>query len=105
MLEHIHVHRWYLGECQGAEVPLEEAVASWYDNICLPLIRIIRNQNILREFPGRTESDLYLWIIEHQGALRETYGDEVPLELAAEEFSGAHAAAQRKAVKKKDIKR
>jgi uncharacterized membrane protein YfbV (UPF0208 family) len=87
LLEHIDVHRWYLGEQKKSEVSYEEAVLSWYDQVYLPLVKIIREQHILREFPGRTEADLYLWIIEHQGMLRSTYGDEIPLETAAENFA------------------
>ena len=74
LLDHIDVHRWYLGEKQGREVPYAEAVKSWYENVYLPLVIIIREQNILSDFPGRTETDLYLWIISHQWFLREFYG-------------------------------
>lgn len=87
LYEHIAVHRWYLGEQRKAEVPYAEAVASWYDQVYLPLVEIIRQQDILREFPRRTETDLYLWIITHRWHLRETYGEEVPLEAAAEDFA------------------
>ncbi len=95
LFEHISVHRWYLGEKTGAEVPLEEAVVSWYDNIYTPLVEMIRDLGILAEFPGRTESDLYLWIIERQAALQEIYG-EVPVEKAAEQVVEDHAAAEQK---------
>jgi len=87
LLEHIDVHRWFLGEEKKSEVSYEEAALSWYDQIYLPLMKIIREQQILREFPGRTEADLYLWIIEHQAMLRSTYGNEVLLETAAEDFA------------------
>jgi hypothetical protein len=87
VLEHIDVHRWYMGEKRGAEVPYPEAVASWFDSVYSPLIEIIREQDVLKEFPGRTETDLYLWIIKHQWYLRETYGEEVPMQEAAEQFT------------------
>jgi len=85
LLEHISVHRWYLGERKKREVPYGEAVASWYDNVYMPLVRIIREHDIVKEFPRRTEADLYLWIIEHQWYLREEYGD-MPMEEAADRF-------------------
>lgn len=91
LLEHIQVHRWYLGESRGAEVTLEDAVTSWYDNVYLPLVQIIREQAILDEFPGRTETDLYLWIIAHQWYLQQTYGGIVSLEQAAEQFTEEHS--------------
>jgi hypothetical protein len=85
--QHVDVHRWYLGLQAKQEVPYREAVASWCKNVYQPLVDLIREQGILEEFPGRTEADLYLWIIEHQGFLRQEYGDEVPLEVAAEHFT------------------
>jgi hypothetical protein len=87
LLEHINVHRWYLGEQRGGEVPFEEAASSWFERVYQPLVHIIREGNILREFPGRTEADLYLWIIEHRQYLMEAYKDEVSLEEAAKHFA------------------
>jgi hypothetical protein len=71
LLEHIDAHRWYLGIARGADVPYSEAVQSWYDRVYTPLVQAIRATDVLREFPGRTEADLYLWIIEHLWYLRE----------------------------------
>jgi hypothetical protein len=85
--EHIDVHRWYLGEQRQADIPYDVAVASWYDNVYLPIVQIIRHQDILGEFPDRTETDLYLWVTEHQRFLRETYGKDVPLEQVAEDLT------------------
>lgn len=88
LLEHIDVHRWYLGEQKGMEVPDEEAVISWYENVYLPLVVLIGEQNILDKFPGRTETDLYLWILEQQSNLMETFGEDVSLEKAIEHLRG-----------------
>jgi hypothetical protein len=76
LLEHISVHRYYMGIEQDREIPYAEAVTSWYDNVYMPLVKVIREENILRGFPGRTETDLYVWIIEHEFFLREQYGVE-----------------------------
>jgi hypothetical protein len=80
LIEHIDVHRWYLGEQREQEVPLEDAVVSWYDKIYLPLVNFIREGGILEEFPGRTEGDLYVWILEQQAYLKHIYGEDIPLE-------------------------
>lgn len=87
LLEHIDVHRYYMGEERQAEVAYEEAVASWYDDVYLPLVRVIRHLKVLDEFPGRSEADLYLWIIEHLYYLREEYRAEISLEQAATHFT------------------
>lgn len=86
LLEHISVHRWFMGERKQSDVTYEEAVAGWYDEVYLPLANVIREQNILKDFPKRTVTDLYLWIIEHLWYLRENYRNEVSLEQAAINF-------------------
>jgi hypothetical protein len=85
--EHIEVHRWYLGEQQASFIPFPEAAASWYDKVFMPLVRVIREQNILEEFPGRTETDLYLWIIEHKDYLEREYQTGTGLDEAADDFT------------------
>ncbi len=66
ILEHIDVHRYYLGIERQHEVSYEEAVASWYDHVYRPTVENIREQNLLAEFPDRTEADAYIWMIEHR---------------------------------------
>jgi len=72
IIEHIATHRYYMQLEQQREVSDPEAVADWYDYVYLPIVEVIRANNVLADFPGRTESDLYLWIIEHLYFLRET---------------------------------
>ncbi len=86
LLEHINVHRWFMGERLQREVGFTEAAAGWYDEVYLPLVKVIRETGILKDFPGRTASDLYLWIIEHLWYLREEIQSEVSLEDAAAHF-------------------
>jgi len=93
LLNHIDVHRWYLGEQEGMDVPIEEAVISWYEKVYLPLVRLIQEQKILDRFPGRTETDLYLWILEQQSLLMETFGENVPLEEAIDYLTGNKPAS------------
>lgn len=86
LLDHIRVHRWYMGEKTRGNVSEQEAVVDWYDAVYLPLVEIIRRQKILRQFPDRTESDLYLWIIEHRWYLQEEYNTSISLEMASRDF-------------------
>jgi len=86
LLNHIDVHRYFMGLERGTEVPYEEAVASWYDEVYLPLAKVIEEKGLLKDFPGRSVADLYLWIIEHLWYLREQYRREVSLSEAAEHF-------------------
>jgi hypothetical protein len=91
LIEHIETHRWFLGERWEHPASFEEATASWYDEVYMPLIQVIREQGTLKEFPGRTEADLYLWIIEHLWYLREELHHEVSLQDATIHFTEAYA--------------
>lgn len=75
--EHIDVHRYFMGIDQNREITYEEAVTHWYDTVYLPIVHIIRERDLLHEFPERTETDLYLWIMEHRNALHDALGWEV----------------------------
>ena len=92
LLEHIAVHRHIMGLEQQRSIPEDEAVCDWYDHTYLPLVRIIREKDILAEFPDRTEADLYLWIMDHQHYLREQCSPGVGTERAAEHFADRYAA-------------
>jgi hypothetical protein len=101
LLEQIDVHRYYLGEQIEEEVPNEQAVVSWHDNVYSPLVHLIREQNILEEFPGRTETDLYLWILEHQGYLERAFEQDVPVEVAIDHFTEEKSTGKAKHESKK----
>ncbi len=73
LLEHISVHRYYLGQQAQREIPYAEAVTSWYDNVYRPVVEEIRHSGILQHFANRTEADLYLWINNHREQLRRQY--------------------------------
>jgi hypothetical protein len=86
LLDHISVHRYYRGIELGRLVPWEEAVASWYETVYKPMIDTIRKSRILEEFPGRTETDLYLFTMDHLHHLRQRYGPRFPLSRAVRHF-------------------
>jgi hypothetical protein len=87
ILEHIQVHRYFMGLEQGHAISSDEAVGSWYDNVYMPMIELIRNYNVLDQFPGRTEADLYAWLLKHQEALRlHLGGDSVTPEETVQDF-------------------
>ncbi len=85
--EHIDVHRHFRGLEQEQHIPYEEAVAHWYDEVYSPLVRLVRQQGILRDFPERTETDLYLWLSEHRAVLEEELGWQVSPAMAADDLA------------------
>ena len=86
ILEHIAVHRYFMGLDQQRDISDDEAVAHWYDTVYLPIARVIRERNILREFPGKTEGDLYIWVLDHQHYLYDQGGHLSPPDVAAEQY-------------------
>ncbi|HEX9331752.1 MAG TPA: hypothetical protein VF896_07690 [Anaerolineales bacterium] len=87
MLEHIAVHRYFMGIDWKRDISEEEAITHWYDNVYMPIIKVIRETEILKEFPDKTEGDLYLWVLDHQHTLEAEEGIPLqPPETAAHTF-------------------
>lgn len=70
----------------GQELSIQQAAARWYDQIYRPILQIIRQHDILRHFPNRTETDLYVWIVQHQAELKSKLGWEIDPATAANDL-------------------
>ena len=110
MLEHIAVHHYFMGLDLQRDISEEEAIADWYDHVYMPIINVIRDTNILKEFPEKTEGDLYLWVLDHQHYLAIEEG--IPLqspETAARTFlenkDKKIKSAKKKTISKKQEKK
>ncbi len=57
---HIASHRQAMQVRCTCGVTFAESVADWYDHVYTPVVAAIRAQDLVRDFPGRTEADLYL---------------------------------------------
>lgn len=90
LLEHIHTRQYYLGLKHRRDVPWDEAVGSWYDRLYTRMVDEMRLASALRSFPGRTEADLYLWMMDHRYFLSERYGQDVGSRAAATDFTRRH---------------
>jgi hypothetical protein len=103
MLEHIAVHRYFMGLDQQRDITEEEAIADWYDNVYMPVINVIRETDILKEFPNKTEGDLYLWVLDHQHYLVSEEGQilQTPVDAARNFVEGKNKKAPRKKSSKK----
>jgi nucleotide-binding universal stress UspA family protein len=87
LLDHISVNRYFLGKKLEREIPYLEGAIDWYKNFYLPTVEIITEKGLLREFPDRTKTDLYLWLLEHRGDLEEELGWKVDSTKAAESLT------------------
>jgi len=100
LYEQIAVHRWYLGEERGAEVPYSEAARSWYENVYLPLAQEIEKSDLLKEFPHRTVADLFLWLCKHREEIKRQYNLPLDEQAAVATFASVYSGKPlRKALK------
>lgn len=81
--EQVRSHLRNLSREQGREVPYEGAVLDWSARVYSPVVEAIRERGVMRDFPNRTETDLYLWIFEHRGELEREVEREVSPGAAA----------------------
>ncbi|UYN89440.1 MAG: universal stress protein [Anaerolineales bacterium] len=81
--EHIAVHRYYMGEELGREISAAEAAAHWADEVYVPAVHAIRQLGLLRDFPQRTEADMYLWLMKHRSTLEKELGWNLGISEAA----------------------
>jgi nucleotide-binding universal stress UspA family protein len=85
--EHIETHRYFMGIDEQRDVSFNDAVAHWYDAVYSPVVEAIRSKGILRDFPGRTEADLYLWVSEHRTDLEQGLSGTLSATAAAEDLA------------------
>ena len=86
LLAHIATRRYFKGLEEGREIPWEEAVADWYHTLYRPTVEAIRRLGLLKDFPGRTEADLYLWVMDHRYFLAQELGVDLGPEEAARSY-------------------
>lgn len=60
IMSHIIGHRYFISQEQHRDVSLQEAAASWYDNVYKPIAKAIRRHHVLEQLTGWTETDIYV---------------------------------------------
>lgn len=90
MLHHIDVHKYYINMDKEEEISFEEAAGSWYLNVYKPVAEAVIDENLQKKYPGRTVSDIYMWVIKHYNGLKHDYGDSVSLHDASVDFAEKH---------------
>jgi hypothetical protein len=87
LIEHIAVHRYFMGIERKRPISETEAVEHWYDTVYLPVAEVVKSSGVLDELPGRTVTDVYLWVMDHLHYLRGKPGMEsAGPQQAAEDF-------------------
>jgi hypothetical protein len=62
LMRQIDAHWAELSAYLGRPIERHVAVASWYDMLYLPIVTALRCQPVLENMPGRSETDLYIWV-------------------------------------------
>jgi hypothetical protein len=84
---YIEAHGFRISQLWKRYVSPEEALRDWYEYQYAPIAEMVREERILDAFPGRTELDLYLWIVTHRERLALEARDEaIPPEAAKEDI-------------------
>lgn len=81
---------------RGADYSYAEAVTDWFDEEYAPSVHGIHEYNILDDFPGRTETDLFVWLVKHHAALEAALGWSIRPAAAAEDFAQQQSATPRR---------
>ncbi|MCI5522653.1 MAG: transcriptional regulator [Treponema sp.] len=90
IFNHILIHKYYINMDKKEEIPLEQAIDSWFHNVYLPVIQAIKNHHIMRRFKKRTISDLYVFLIKYWDELKQKFGNDFSLDDAAEDFKHSY---------------
>lgn len=100
LLQHVQIHRRLMEREQGDGTPvtLQGAACDWYENGYLPIVKSIRDRQLLRRFPGRTAADLYVWIWGYIFEAYRLYGEKVTPEEGAQMLESHASSPFRQAV-------
>jgi len=71
IMSNIIGHRYFIQLEQHRDVSLQEAAASWYDNVYRPIAKAIRKHGVLERLSGWTETDIYVEVTKRWLALSQ----------------------------------
>ena len=83
LLDDISAHRHQL-EQNSTGYSILDSAESWYRDMYLPFAEAVRERGMMRWFPERTITDLYVWMAEHREDLEKDLGWTIRPEAAAE---------------------
>jgi uncharacterized ParB-like nuclease family protein len=86
LFREIQAYQQILSRIDKREIASDEALTLWYEIRYTPIVEVVRQSRVLQYFPGRTETDLYLWLCRNLRELEETYGHYVLGQEAAHDL-------------------
>ncbi|MCB0210687.1 MAG: universal stress protein [Anaerolineae bacterium] len=88
----IDAHSFLASGASSGPVSFEEAAVYWYDGVYSGVAQLIRDRDLLRGFPGRTEADLYVWAFEHRANLKQVLNWDMGIGTALNDFTAQQQA-------------
>ncbi len=83
---HILTHKYYINLNQKDEISMTDAILSWFKNVYMPVVQVIKKTKMMRKFKKRTVSDLYVWMIKYWDELKKKFGENYPINQMAYYF-------------------
>lgn len=71
LAEQIEAYRQGYEDSWKMPMSYEEAFAAWHKEVYAPAVNAIRENDMLADFPNRTEADLFIWTWENNQTLEE----------------------------------
>lgn len=88
--QHILTHKYFINQGIEKEIPLETAITSWFNTVYMPVIAVIEKYKIMKYIKNRTAGDLYIWLINCYDELKKKFGDNIPLDILANDITNEY---------------
>jgi len=69
----------------------QQAAAAWVEEVYLPILQTVSQSGLLRDFPHRTPTDLYIWLTQYQKELSKRFGWEIQPAAAVDSLAAAYS--------------
>jgi len=89
--EQISAHQLNLGQQHNYPYSYNEASENWVEEVYLPVLQTVSQSGLLRDFPERTPTDLYIWLTQYQKEISEQYGWEIEPANAVDSLAAAYS--------------
>ncbi len=88
--EQINSHKLNLEMLQQNSFTFQEASRNWVEEVYLPVLKTVSQSGLLRDFPERTPTDLYIWLTRYQKEISQQYGWEIKPAVVVDSLAAAY---------------
>ena len=90
--DQIRSHQLILEGRLGHSITEKEAAENWVEEVYLPVLQKVSQSGMLRDFPKRTPTDLYIWLTQYQEEISRLYGWEIEPTAAVDSLAAAYGS-------------